>query len=84
LCRSPSRSSLLPSRARRERHAGGFANQALPLVTATGQGSTSGDMKFTDTFGAVGRTLAAAVGLSSDTIAKNVPTGSVIPAALAT
>jgi hypothetical protein len=41
-------------------------------------------MKFTDTFGAVGRTLAAAVALSSDTIAKNVPTGSVIPAALAT
>ena len=57
--------------------------QALPIDSATGKGSTSGDINYRSTFGAMGQTLAAAVGLSSDTIKTNVLNGAVVPAALA-
>jgi hypothetical protein len=64
--------------------AAGKEYQATPIDSATGRGSSSGDIDFRSTFGAMGKTLAAAVGLSADTIEANVLTGAVIPAALAT
>jgi hypothetical protein len=64
--------------------AAGKEYQAMPIDSATGKGSSSGDIDFRSTFGAMGKTLAAAVGLSADTIEANVLTGAVIPAALAT
>jgi hypothetical protein len=56
---------------------------ALPIDSASGAGSASGDIGFRDTFGAMGKTLAAAVGLPGATIDKNVLTGAVVKAALA-
>jgi hypothetical protein len=61
----------------------GAGYAALPIVSATGAGSTSGDVPFNATFGAMGQTLATAVGLSPATIAANVLAGTVIEAALA-
>jgi hypothetical protein len=58
--------------------------QALPIDSKTGKGSASGDIAFPNTFGAMGQTLAAAVGLSPSAIASNVLTGALVPAALAT
>jgi hypothetical protein len=57
---------------------------ATRIDSATGKGSTTGDIEYRATFGAMGQTLAAAVGLSSDTIKTNVLTGKPIAAALAT
>jgi hypothetical protein len=56
---------------------------ALPIDSATGAGSASGDIGFRDTFASMGKTLSAAVGLSDDTIKNNILTGTVIKAALA-
>ena len=55
---------------------------ALPIDSATGAGSASGDIGFRDTFASMGKTLSAAVGLSDDTIKNNILTGTVIKAAL--
>jgi hypothetical protein len=55
---------------------------ALAINSATGEGSTSGDITFKDTFGAMGKTLAAAAGLPSATIDKNILTGSIVKAAV--
>jgi hypothetical protein len=55
---------------------------ALPIVSATGAGSASGDIPFNATFGAMGQTLAAAVGLPAATIGANILSGSVVSAAL--
>jgi hypothetical protein len=57
--------------------------QALPIDSSTGKASTGGDIPFEQTFGAMGQTLCAAVGLPSATITKNILTGTVIQAALA-
>ena len=54
----------------------------MPIDSSTGKGSTSGDIAFGATFGAMGQTLAGAVGLSSDTISKNVLTGAPVAGAL--
>jgi hypothetical protein len=56
--------------------------RALAIDSKTGKGSASGDIVYGSTFGAMGQTLAAAVGLSKDTIGTNVLTGAVVPAAL--
>jgi hypothetical protein len=56
---------------------------ATAIDSKTGLGSASGDVSFENTFGAMGKTLAAAVGLPSDVIESNVLTGSVIQSALA-
>ncbi len=63
--------------------AAGKEYAAQPIVAATGQGSASGDIPFAATFGAMGKTLAAAAGIAADTIEKNVLTGKVVGAALA-
>jgi hypothetical protein len=63
--------------------AAGKEYQALPIDSSTGAGSTSGDIPFGQTFGAMGQTLCAAVGLPGATISKNILTGSVIASALA-
>jgi hypothetical protein len=63
--------------------AAGKEYQALRIDSATGKGSASGDIEYRATFGAMGQTLATAVGLSSDTIKKNILTGAPIAAALA-
>jgi hypothetical protein len=55
----------------------------MRIDSATGKGSASGDVEFGATFGAMGQTLAAAVGLPSATIQTNVLTGKPIAAALA-
>jgi hypothetical protein len=57
--------------------------QALPIDSSTGQGSTSGDVAFTSTFGAMGQTLAAACGLSPTTISNNIVAGTIIRSGLA-
>ena len=62
--------------------AAGKEYQAMRIDSATGKGSASGDVEYRATFGAMGQTLAAAVGLSSDTIKKNILTGAPIAAAL--
>lgn len=56
--------------------------RALAIDSKTGKGSSSGDIVYKSTFGAMGQTLAAAVGLPTDTIRTNVLTGAVVPAAL--
>jgi hypothetical protein len=61
---------------------GGKEYQATGIDSKTGKGAASGDITYRSTFGAMGQTLAAAVGLSTDTIKKNVLTGAVVPAAL--
>jgi hypothetical protein len=63
--------------------AAGKEYAALPIDSTTGKGSPSGDVAFSATFGAMGKTLAAAVGLSPDAIAQNVLSGAVIGPALA-
>jgi hypothetical protein len=62
--------------------ASGKEYQALPIASSTGQGSPAGDIGFPATFGAMGKTLSAAVGLSDATITANVLTGAVIRSAL--
>jgi hypothetical protein len=62
--------------------AGSTEYAALPIDSSTGLGSTSGDIAYGDTLQSMGRTLAAAVGIPSSTIAQNILSGSVIQAAL--
>ena len=61
----------------------GAEYQAMAIDSASGKGSTSGDVAYGDTFGAMSKTLAAAVGLPSDTIEANVLSGKVISSAIA-
>jgi hypothetical protein len=63
--------------------ASGQEYQALPIDSSTGKGSTSGDVVFTSTFGAMGQTLAAACGLAPATISSNIVAGAIIKPALA-
>ena len=56
---------------------------ATAIASVTGKSSSGGDIPFAATFGAMGKTLAAAVGIPAETIAKNVLTGAVVAAALA-
>lgn len=55
----------------------------LPLDSTSGAGTTSGDVKTTDTLASFGKTMLAAVGVDSDTIASSVNGGTVIAGALA-
>ena len=55
-----------------ELSAGAKEYGALPIDSASGAGSASGDIGFKDTFGAMGKTLAAALGLPAATIDKSV------------
>jgi hypothetical protein len=64
--------------------AAGKEYQATAIDSTTGKSSAAGDIAYGATFGAMGQTLAAAVGLPSDTIQTNVLTGKPIAAALAT
>jgi len=64
--------------------AAGKEYTALPIDSATGQGSASGDVGFSSTFGAMGKTLGAAVGLPQENLDANVLAGAVIKSALAT
>ena len=57
--------------------------RAMNIDSATGKGAASGDITFTSTFGAMGKTLAAAVGLPDATIEANVLNGKVVKSALA-
>jgi hypothetical protein len=56
---------------------------ATPIESATGLGSASGDISYKDTFASMGKTLAAAVGLSPSTIDQSILSGSIVKAALA-
>ncbi len=58
--------------------------QALPIDSTTGSGSASGDIIFSDTFGAMGKTLASAVGIPDAAVENNILTGKIVQAALAT
>jgi Protein of unknown function (DUF1501) len=63
--------------------AAGKEYQAMAIDSATGKGAASGDIAYGATFGAMGQTLAAAVGLADETIESNVLTGALVRAALA-
>jgi hypothetical protein len=63
--------------------AAGKEYTALPIDSTTGVGSPSGDIAFGATFGAMGKTLGAAVGLPAANVDANVLAGSVIKSALA-
>ena len=63
--------------------AAGKEYQAMSIDSATGKAAASGDITFTYTFGAMGKTLAAAVGLPDATIEANVLNGKVVKSALA-
>ncbi|HEX3777031.1 MAG TPA: hypothetical protein VHV51_21305 [Polyangiaceae bacterium] len=63
--------------------AAGKEYQAMSIDSKSGKGSTSGDIAYNATFGAMGQTLAAAVGLTGDTIPNNVLSGAVMNTALA-
>jgi hypothetical protein len=55
----------------------------LPIVSATGQGSTSGDIMPANTLACFGQTALAAVGVPQTTISSVISTGQVITPALA-
>jgi hypothetical protein len=55
---------------------------ALPIDSATGQGTPSGDVTAVNTLGAFGQTLLAAVGVDAATIAAQITAGKVIKGAL--
>ena len=55
----------------------------LPIVSATGLGSASGDIPAVQTLGAYGQTMLAAVGVQPSVITQQITSGSVVPAALA-
>jgi hypothetical protein len=63
--------------------AAGKEYTALAIDSATGRGSASGDVAFGATFGAMGKTLGAAVGLPQANVDTNVLSGAVIKSALA-
>lgn len=56
---------------------------ALPIDSSTGLGSASGDIAYGSTLQSMAKTLAAAVGLPSDTISQNILSGTVVQPALA-
>jgi hypothetical protein len=56
---------------------------ALPIVSKTGQGSTSGDIPAVQTLGAFGQTMLAAVGVQPGAISQQISAGTVVSAALA-
>jgi hypothetical protein len=56
---------------------------ATAIDSKTGQGSATGDVPASATLAAFGRTMLAAVGVSAEAIAADIPSGQVIPAALA-
>jgi hypothetical protein len=56
---------------------------ALGIDAKTGAGSPNGDIRPLDTLASFGRTMLAAVGVSSDTIAANISSGQVVSPALA-
>lgn len=64
------------------RAAGDKDYSATPIDSSTGDGTASGDIPHNETFASMGKTLAAAVGLSADVIEKNVVSGAVVKAAL--
>jgi hypothetical protein len=55
---------------------------ALPIVSATGAGSTSGNITPTDSLPSFGQTLLAAIGVEPSTITSLIPTGTVVTGAL--
>ena len=57
---------------------------ATPIDSKTGLPAMGmgADIRFEDTLGAVGKTIAAAVGLSSDVMNDQITTGKVVQAAL--
>jgi len=61
--------------------AGDFA--ALPIVSATGAGDPNGDIVFSDTLGAMGKTLGMALGVSPDALDMNIMLGKPVLSALA-
>lgn len=56
---------------------------ATAIDSKTGQGSANGDVPASATLAAFGRTMLAAVGVPAEAIAADIPSGQVIPAALA-
>ena len=56
---------------------------ALPIASKTGQGSAGGDIPATETLGAFGKTMLAAVGVPPAVISQQITLGQVVPAALA-
>jgi len=56
---------------------------ALAIDSKSGAGADAGDIAAADTLASYGRTLLAAVGVGSDTIASRITSGTVIQAALA-
>jgi hypothetical protein len=60
--------------------AGDFA--ALPINAATGAADPGGDIKFEETLGAMGQTLAAAVGVSPAAMSESIMLGKPVAAAL--
>ncbi len=56
---------------------------AMAIDSATGQGTSSGDVAAADTLGAFGQTMLAAVGVAPATIATQITVGKVIAGALA-
>jgi hypothetical protein len=62
--------------------AGSTEYAALPIDSSTGLGSMTGDIAYGDTMASMGKTLAAAVGLSPNSIAQNILSGTVVKSAL--
>jgi hypothetical protein len=56
--------------------------KAMAIQSTTGVGLSNGDIPFEQTLSSVGKTLAAAVGVSSDRVALRIDTGKVISGAL--
>ena len=56
---------------------------ATPIDSTTGLSGGAADIRFEDTLGAVGKTIAAAVGVPADVIADQITAGKVIAPALA-
>jgi Protein of unknown function (DUF1501) len=56
---------------------------ALPITSATGQGSASGDIPALQTLGSFGQTMLAAVGVQPSVISEQITTGKVVAGALA-
>jgi hypothetical protein len=55
----------------------------LPITSATGQGSASGDIPALQTLGSFGQTMLSAVGVDSSVISQQITMGKVVSGALA-
>jgi hypothetical protein len=55
---------------------------ATPIDSASGRGTPDGDIKFEDTLGAFGKTVAAAAGIATEVIDQNILRGKVVTGAL--